>query len=496
MNISDAFKIFQLRVWGPVLVAAMAATMLANFASLALWIPATIDVSFPEGSIVARGYDVLRGENPYHDWRQWPHDFSPYTPLEFYVPGWIGRLWNPSMPPKSLYQVGRIFSFVSLLAAALAVGGIAQRICGSFIWAFTASSLWTFWYGVLHFSVSYRPDAPLVALSVLSIWIALSDRPSLVRLLIALFVLSLAMWFKPTAWGGVAVLGWWIWKKTDRRFFAFSSILFVGVNLGLAVLFNHLWEGRLFLNLFASGKQGLSFFQVWLFYRGVDFLPRIVILLGLALSLRWVFQSQTTDLLRALSFGFIISWVTATILDCKPLSGINYYFECWTLASILCVEAARRIRTGSHRFRTEIGDLAFSLIVGLLIMAQSIISIAEAGKLYPQQVKTWRPSSLASAIAAVEEEILVFPQNLALERPAPPTLMDFPVYTVFYRSGLIDDQPLIGRLEARVFRVVVLSADFIRDNPWLPPRFTPTLNRNYHETGRVGNLIVLEPNEG
>src|SRR5262245_11915078 len=93
---------------------------LAGIVRLSALVNYPMDITFPEGAVVARAWDVAQGRGPYHDWRKWPHAFSPYGPLTYFPVGWVSRITGTAHP-REIFAVGRIQSMLALAGVIITI---------------------------------------------------------------------------------------------------------------------------------------------------------------------------------------------------------------------------------------------------------------------------------------------------------------------------------------------------------------------------------------
>ncbi len=456
-----------------------------------------MDLTFPEGAVVARAWDVARGFNPYHDWREWPHAFAPYGPLTYYPVGWIARLTDSVDHPKEIFTIGRLQSLACLCGALILIGGIAFKAGLPPAWGMIGAAVFLIWEHVLSFAASYRPDAPQVFLSLLVVWIILGGRGTLSRIIVALLFLSISMWIKPTSWGIAFACFLWIWRATNRRVFWTAISLFVLLNLGLAVALNWRWSGRLFLNMIGSLDNGWKPSNVLYFYQGELLIPLMILIGGVAFSLHAVIRLAQSEAGLMLYASVLASFAAATLQNLKVGADVNYYLECYALASIAVAQLAFSLWE-----KAKISDRAgviFLLLFFPLAVYDGVTGLVSIRSDLVAIKRSWASPLIANPIRKIQGAILVGNHPfLALERPSPSTILDFVQYSILVERGRIEDRELIRRLETRNFEAIVMdSEDFNRKKAaWLFPRFKKALFENYRESERVANLSILKPKSG
>lgn len=481
-------------------LAPLAASLLAlRSLALATWllflVPFAMDISYPEGAIAARAWDVACGRTAYSDWRDWPHAMAPYGPLTYYPAGWIGRLAFEDPHPRDLYRVGRVQSLLAIAALAALVFGIVRRDGFSPAWGFVGVAAFMGWEKVLSFTVSYRPDAPQAALALLAVWIAVGGSARGGRIVAAFAALSAAMWFKTTSWGPFLALVAWVWTTAGPRRALAAAAAFGGANLALALATNALMDGRLFLNMVGSLDNGWEPNNVQFFYRDVSAIPGAILIVGGAASAGRIALARRSGAAPSpLDVAVVGSFLAATAQNMKVGADINYYLEPYAFASvstaILVARAWRGDLPGSARLRE-------ALLWGVLALAfaDAYLNLRTARDDLAGIRLSWRETLTQKRVRAIEGPILVTSPFLALERPAPPTILDWVHFRILLDRGLLSDAELIAKIERREFAAVVLPnrPEHLAELPWFSPRFREAFLANYGEGEAITNMIFFRP---
>ncbi len=143
---------------------------LAIVTRLGLLIPIQRDIVYPEGALVANAGQILQGIGPYGDWTQWPHYMFCYGPLTYYIPVWLLKFFSHTSQTFDLYYSGRIFSFVCIIGlgiCAIILSRALHLAWQSYALVFTLLFAWH--RPLFEGAVSFRPDAPQVFFSLLSL---------------------------------------------------------------------------------------------------------------------------------------------------------------------------------------------------------------------------------------------------------------------------------------------------------------------------------------
>lgn len=488
------------RLIGPLLLALLAARGATTILWLLFVIPCSMDVSFPEGAIAARAWDVATGGSAYLDWRVWPHQFAPYGPLLYYPSGWIARALHAAPHPLDLYAIGRAQSFVSLMAIAALVGAILRRTGASLAWCVLGAGVFLLWEKPLTFTLSYRPDAPQVAFSLLALWIATGGPATAPRAASAFLALSLAMWFKPMSWGMVGALSWWAFASRGPRFAIGALAAFGGANLALAAALNAAMDGRLFLNMVGSLDNGTAPGNLYEFYRSAARVPLAVLLTGIAAAVATLRSPSDTSMpppARTVALALLASHVMTSLQNLKLGADVNYYLETWALAAICVTPFVRDLwsavpRSPASSRRREAACWCAILPLALI---DAWIGLSHVRQDLSGMRVSWAPTLVSRRMAEIEGPVLAtFPYPM-LVRPAPPGVLDHAQFGILRNRGLLDDSDLVGRVERREFSVVVLPAEdkLIARPNWFSDRFAEALLENYEPSERITNAILMRP---
>ncbi len=476
----------------------LAARVGAMAVFMAVEIPCSVDLTHPEAALVNRAYQIVLGEAPYSDWREWPHAFAPYGPLTYYTVGWMARIWNPYIHPTSLYSIGRGLSLASLAGVCILLILLLRRTGESRWWGLPAIAAYLAWQEEMRCAVNYRPDAPQVLFSLLAVWIAMGGRAYPARVALALLSLSISMWFKPSSWGIAWIIGIWTWRTAGLRRFILAMLLFAVCNLLLALFLDWKWEGRLFLNMIGSLDNGWALGNIVGFLRPMAWIAQLILFGGVGLSVYELIRRANNDSGRILATATVASFAVALPESLKRGAGWNYYLECYALASVVCarwIAQKWKVANASDGTRFARGICFAVMCFALWDSARGLISLRRE---FPERLETWKEHPLSWGCKNIEGPILAaLVPWVALQRPAPPTIMDFVQYGILFQRGKLSDEPLISRVERRDFQMIIFPSpehmNAFSLNTLLPPRFLPALYANYREVGRKGDISLLAP---
>lgn len=494
--------------WHRWILASLFALLAVRFALFAIamgfLVPVRSDLTFPEGAVVAGALDVARGDSAYHDWREWPHAFAPYGPLTYYPVGWLTSISGDVSDPWSVYLLGRLQSYLAMLMIAGCALLLGRSLGLAWIWCAAIVTLFCVWEQVFSYVASYRPDAPQVACSLLALVIMLRRTPSTTSSLLVFSILSVAMWFKPSAWGMIAFTGIWLWSSGARRTLL-TLTLFGAANLLVAVILNAFMDQRLFLNMISSLDNGIVWANVPGFYRQLPFEVILIFLMGggsLLYLLRAGDRRRTLSLPTAPSELFAMatfaSWAVTTLLNFKEGADVNYYLETYVLLCVLCVWGLRAF------FLSARSSIVWSpILVGVLLISWAIFTLYSAVNGYPAFLKSLKTSWGRMGVEEFVQRSYpgpLFTTNpfLALARGDQRSLIDHFQFSVLVRRGKLDSEGLLGRIRREEFELIVLSA-----SDWNEPRedficddFVETLKSHYRLDGPIGGLVALRPIHG
>lgn len=477
------------------------AAMLVRFGHL---IPVKIDISFPEGALVARAWDVAHGESPYEDWRHWPHQFAPYGPLTYATAGWFSRLAGEPAPAK-IYTTGRVQSVLSLILIGALLFYFARRLGLSSLWSLACPVAFIVWLKLMEFVMSYRPDAPQTLLSLGALAIAMSGRARGWRFVAAFALLWISFWFKPTGWGMLFALAYWVARDRGWRITTVALAVFGGLGLAGAFAMNAATDGLFFLNLIGSLDNGWRPMNVPGFYARLPALVGLILIGGMISALAALLKNRTGNVSESRQFmlAFVLVYITATALNLKVGADINYYLETYALACVAFVWGAAKL----IEFQTarEMNFARAATVAGLLAAFawDAALEFSELPSHTAGLRKVVKSYPILKEAATIEGEILTTNPMLALARPAPPTIMDHVQFGILASRGNLDCDELLSKLERREFAAIILSrGDFesaasgMRSEPLYCERFIPALRANYRPERRPGAMhVVLRPRE-
>ncbi len=496
---SPAF--YRRRYVGPLLSFLLGLRVLASLLWLAFLIPAIVDLSLPEGAVVARAADVARGESPYHDWRHWPYSFAPYEPLTYYPVGWTARFFGLSDAPLKIYRLGRIQSLVSLLGIGFLLARILARLGAPPIWRLLGVAAFTIWTENFTHLISYRPDPPQVFFSLLALAIALRNpaRPRTVTtVLIALWV---SAWFKATSWGLIAALSVWMVMGMGWRRALLGLLAFAVAGLVPALILNWKLRGLLLLNLIDSLDNGYYLAYAWNILREVPLLPAAIMILGLGLSARRLLSNPVGDAPWLLSLATVLSLAAAVFQSLKPGAYHNYYLEGYALSCIVTTRWLCHLWREAQDNWKAARELIFTGILLPAILIDAFLFFP--GLRHDLRIVrlVWKPSALVERVKQIEGPILTQNPYLALVRPAPPTLMDQGHYTILADRGRINREELFDKLRRREFSAVLMATRDVAvtgtTEPTMSffytPQFLALLRENYIEREQMEGMSILLP---
>lgn len=489
------------RLIGPV----CAGLVLLRLAYLFLWIAAEIptypDRSFPEGALVARAIDVAEGRSPYHDWRQWPHAFAPYPPLAYYPVGWLARAFAPHPAPHQVYMVGRLFSFTMVIGIFGLIFLFARRLGMSRLWSLIAVAAMGECQNLLDYCTSYRPDAPKVFFAFLALWLMLRPRPGWRTLAGVAAALYVAMWFKPTAWAVGVLAAWWCWRNFGARRALAAGAAFAAAGLIPLWLLDCHWHGLLLLNIVDSLRNGMTLGGIWGFLTGADIEFRLILLLGLVVAVDALRRPEFRE--QRLLLAAVPVALAASLLQMLKVGGdINYLLDIFPLAALMMVWCGNRLWFGHWRLRPALNEFLLWVVVIPCVVWMAWINFSAVRDDSRILMMSWRPAPLQREVAAARGPVLTTSPFIALTRPEP-TILDFFQYSVLSRRGMLDNRPLLERIQRREFGIAMMSTSLMEghraavkkgeDNVFFCPGFLAALEANYGVIWQNKGFTAMRP---
>lgn len=469
-------------------------------------IPCQIDNSFPEGAVVARAADMAGGSPAYADWRQWPHQFAPYGPLTYYPIGWMARVAFRNPTARVIYILGRLQSTISLVGISALVAFFLSRLGVSFTWRMLGVLFFVLWLRLLEYVASYRPDAPQTFFALLALAVALSGRARGWRLIVALFFLWISFWFKPTSWGILAALGFWIGRDRGWRVSLASLAAFGASGLAAAWAMNTHLHGLLFLNVITSLNNGWTAANLASFYKHLTLAPAFVLTLGLpGLALLWARAKRAANPVSperaTFTFAVLASFITACIQNLKVGADINYYLELYALACAGAAYVFARLAEGEFDLR---GTARTAILAIFLLPILTYDTKLEMEGLAPhlRLLKgAWGEMPIMKFARQFDGPILTSNPFVALAKPSPPTLLDHVQFMIMSKRGFITPRGLFERIEGRQFDVIILATGSVPDNAAelesekiiYDPLFFKALYRSYRIIERNPTFTVFAP---
>lgn len=502
-----------------ILAAACSIVICLDVVWIALHIGAQFDHSYPEGSIVRQAYHVVEGENPYTDWREWPHHFAPYGPLTYYVPAFVARVTGNDDHPMRMYTVGRTVSGLFLLGVCVLIGMMTRTLGAGFAAIPPAILAFLAWSELHVFTISFRPDAAQVFFSLLGIYVMLRSKAGIGSAAVVLFALSASMWFKPMSWAAILVACGWIIRGLGPRKGGTALLVFAVVNLSAVWVWDRMCDGWFIRNLSASSHSALEPSTAWNFFLWMAtipedyseagaFAPRIFLISGLAVAVGAVIRFGRDPRLGLLGAATLLSFAISDLAAIRRGSAVNYYLECYALASVgtgVLIDRVFRSLTGGPaaagptdsrmRRRTAV-VAAIPLATALAFtLGRDIVKFPARHRL---QSALQEPLPLSEVVRLIEGPILsIHPSRLPLEHPSPDTVMDFFQYKFLVMSGRIDPEILLGRVRRREFAAICRPGDApgsrANSADWLSLVLDPVIEANYLPAVSRNGIVIMAP---
>jgi len=471
---------------------------------LAFDLPLAFDISFPEGAVVNRAYQVAQGNSAYEDWRVWPHGFAPYGPLTYYPAGWAARaIFGAEVHPLDLYRVGRAQSALCFLGTLILFGAILRRVGARWLWALPAVAGFLSWRIQVETTLSFRPDAPQLFFSMLAIWIAVCGPATRYRILAALAALMASMWFKPMSWGVLLAIAYWISRTRGWRRAGLIVALFGGTGLAVALVVNRLVGGTLLLNMLAEPDIGFSLRQIVKLREHIGWADFGFFAAGYITGWVGLFSArgtrrETWNPSGPFFFALVISLPIALVQALKVGSSANYLLESYALSSVALGWGISRIwptvdDIGSIKlgFRKRISPLLLGAAL-IFFGAAAAFQLVDLRDELEARQRLWEPPPVARLLEGTPGLILSTTPYYSLMHPSEPTVLDYAQYINLHRRMERGDSDLIERVEAREFALILLPAG----TQWIySAQFVPAVDANYVASERYGPLVVWRPRQ-
>jgi hypothetical protein len=485
----------------------LAFSMVLALIWFAMLIPMQRDISFPEGALAMRALDAAQGRPVYQDWHNWPHAFAPYGPLTYYLPGWLLK-FSPGAPGiAGAYLVGRLLSYLSIV---LMVGGVCWavfRAGAGWWWGVPALALAMRWQAVWEYCTSFRPDAPRTLLTLLAVGCVTGREPTRRRIALALGLLWISFWLKPTAFGVLLALLLWLWRARGLRLAALAATAFGGAGLGLFALLDWHWRGLLKLNMVDSLRNGLDLGYLRNYVGGmtrpVDFLMPLASLLALLYAVRCR-RDATLQPLLPLLLAVPLSYANALAQGLKVGADRNYFLEPLVLAAVFGGWwLARQWRATDGLQDARRTPWREVLLLGCAL-PWAVWDTVQQAQFFKEQVRVmrpqWQPLAITQAVASLPGPILSSNSWLCVAPHDTATVIDYFQYRNLVQRGLLDQRPLKERLARQAFSAVILT-DVNHDRPaalqqWnglFGPGFFDALNETYAERDRIVAFYIWLP---
>lgn len=489
------------KYFGPLLAGLMLLRILSMTLWMAVMIPAWLDLTFPEGSMVATSLDVARGRPAYQDWRQWPHAFAPYAPATYYPVGWTARALSAKPSPRLVYLVGRGFAFASVLGIFALIYLLGRQLGLGRIWSLAAVGVFSHWQMLLEFGTSFRPDAPKTFFSLLALWLVLrSPRGSWRVLAAALASLYVSLWIKPTAWAEGLIVAAWTWRRFGARRALAIGAGFIASGLIPIYLLNRHFHGALLQNITATMNFGYTLDVVSIFFSAPLRWENLVLesALVLACVMAWRPEEKSRHLFW---WGVLLAILIDIALMLKGGSDINYLFDAYALATLAVVTWVARLWCGESRLPRAVREGVLWLIVTPLVIWGAAQSFSTIRTDFRGALAWWDPPPIQRFLAGRQGAILSTVPSVTLAVSDVNGVMDFSLYGESYRRGLLDPEPLLGRIRRHQFDFIVLPEGLLKvfaegtpsERNLFCPDFMPTVRKYYRVERVVGTFRVYVP---
>lgn len=479
------------RYLGPLAGGLVLLRAMVTLAWLAVAVPYQWDLSFPEAAVVARAADVSRGESPYHDWREWPHAFAPYSPLTYVVPGLAARIAGDD-DHSGARTAGRVLSFLSILGILALIFVLSRRLDLRGAWPWLAAAAALSWESLYGYVISFRPDAPQVFLAFLAFAIVARREIRAWHAAIALVLLTVSFWFKAASFGLLAATLIAI-AVSQRKYIPLCVAAFVISNAILFFAVNAATEGRLALNVIGSLDNGIELSNYARLPSQVSKTALLLFAGGLAAALLALARKWGDERHRLLAWASLLSGVFAAAAYMKVGADINYLLEPFLLFSMLAVAGLESVWRAATARPVPLREVFLSGAVVPAAVILSIPMLTGARSDLQTSIRRWKPLEIERRVQEEPYILSVIPY-LGLESRGPHAVLDHYQYAVLARRGLLDTAPLLDRIRDQTFSVVVIEGTL--ENPgeaYYTPQFMETLRARYRHRETYGALSLLVP---
>lgn len=466
---------------------------------LAMAIPVRGDLSFPEGALVARAADVAAGDSPYHDWRQWPHAFAPYGPLTYYVPGLLARAVDTRADLFPIYIVGRLVSAAALLGIFVIGAAIVFRMTSSWVWAAVSVALMTQWETFLSYTISYRPDAPQVFLSLCALSMAIFSRVTLPRAILAWVLISLAWWFKALSVATpIVVLVWSVQDLPRRRGWALAAAILVA-NLAAVFIVNSLSGGLLLLNVLGSLDNGFDLANWARLLRAAPWVNIVLLIAGLGFSVAIMRRPGENQSARRLALATVLASCSSLMAYLKVGADINYLLEPVIFSALVSTlllwrlwsAAARQVRDSPRPGRDL--SLAALLLAGLWVTAPGLVTTRDD---LTALARRWRPAPLERIVRDDPGPVLAFTPYLSLAARDRSVVLDYFQFRVLAQRGKLDPSSLHERVANGDFSLVIVEgSQEVVSEDYFTPQFGRLLRARYVNVNLDSSIAIFAPRD-
>lgn len=489
---------FRRQLLTPILLGVTAIHILLFWIAITLFLPVSIDISYPEGAIVARALDVAHGESPYRDWRQWPHVFAPYAPLTYFVPGTVARLIG-RIDPVSLYWIGRLHSWIGLAALCAVTWLIGRRLGLSRSWATVLLGVLLFWRHLFEWSLSYRPDAVKTALALAAIGCFMSDSKRRWPVWTLTF-LYLSFWYKPTAWGVLlAVIIEYARQHGTRR--AWALLLGFGLaGLIPALAYNALTDGLFFLNIIDSLKNGFSLKPYRELVGLYPPIPCFLTMIGIGAAIYHLRCSRSIpppEKYRFVALAMLATLFFSGLLMFKAGADLNYFFTPYVLAIILAVTGLQQLWS---RVNGRLWCESVAWFVVLLALAQFTLHINRSMQDIPFIHKLWQEDPMIRLARSRPGPILSVHPYISVKTNRDETILDHYQYMLITVRGGINPEILADRIASQEFSLIIIfstwhqaAMDGSMAETHYFPGFHELLNRYYYPSQTINQRVFFVP---
>jgi len=444
-------------------------------------------LDYGEGPLVNHAIRLAGGEMIYQpDLDTPPYTVTNYPPLYILIIA-AGRLLFPSAPP---FLFGRLISFISTWAAAMAIGAIIHKDTNQWKASLAGALIFGCIPFVFYWSALLRIDMLALALSLWGLYLVVSKPDSVTHLIFAAILLLAAIYTRQS-YGLAAPLAAFVhlltkdWRKAF--FFAFGL---GSAGLLIFLIANLVSDGGFYLHIIIANQNQFSL------ERGVELVKYFAQkgMLPLLATIPMLVMQKANHNLRPLLITYLLGSLASALTAGKIGSSYNYLME---------ISAATAL--GFGLFFNFLSKIQFKskwfLAVYPIMIVLALISMTNTQATMLKNFLASREIGLKN-----EAESIRLAQDaggivLADRNNNPILAIGQPIYFQFFeRVQMANDgnwqiQPFVAEIKDKKFSLIILTKDIFTKERWTPEMFD-ALNLSYTLQHVVGKSEFYYPKPG